>query len=150
MKSSKSENLYNLALELMPGGVNSPVRSFSGVGGTPPFLSKGNGAYVTDVDGNEYLDFLGSWGPLILGHAHPSILSALQNAVSDGTSFGAPTEGEVELASMIKSSMPSMEMLRLVSSGTEATMSASRVARAYTSTDKIIKFNGCYHGHVDR
>ena len=149
MKSSKSENLYNLALELMPGGVNSPVRSFSGVGGTPPFLSKGNGAYVTDVDGNEYLDFLGSWGPLILGHAHPSILSALQNAVSDGTSFGAPTEGEVELASMIKSSMPSMEMLRLVSSGTEATMSAIRVARAYTSRDKIIKFNGCYHGHVD-
>jgi glutamate-1-semialdehyde 2,1-aminomutase len=133
----------------MPGGVNSPVRSFGGVGGTPPFISRGEGARVWDVDGNEYVDFLGSWGPLVLGHAHPAIVEAVREAAADGTSFGAPTERELELAELINRAMPSIEMLRLVSSGTEATMSAIRMARAFTSRPKIIKFSGCYHGHAD-
>ena len=133
----------------MPGGVNSPVRSFGAVGGTPPFLAKGNGAHVWDVDGNEYVDFLGSWGPLILGHAHPAIVEAVQRTAVDGTSFGAPTAAELELAELITRAMPSIEMMRLVSSGTEAAMSAIRMARAYTGRSKIIKFNGNYHGHAD-
>jgi len=133
----------------MPGGVNSPVRSFGGVGGTPPFLTKGKGAQVWDADGNKYIDFLGSWGPLILGHAHPAVVEAVQRVAADGTSFGAPTEGELTLAELISIAMPSIQMLRLVSSGTEATMSAIRLARAFTGRPKILKFNGNYHGHSD-
>ncbi len=149
MDHTLSEALFARAQGLMPGGVNSPVRSFGGVGGSPPFIARGKGARVWDVDGNEYLDFLGSWGPLILGHAHPAIVEAVQQAAANGTSFGAPTEGEVELAERIRAAMPSIEMMRLVSSGTEATMSAIRTARAYTGRDKVLKFNGCYHGHAD-
>ena len=149
MNNARSEALFARAQGLMPGGVNSPVRSFGGVGGSPPFIARGQGARVWDVDGNEYLDFLGSWGPLILGHAHPAVVAAVQEAAADGTSFGAPTEHEVELAELVRAAVPSIEMLRLVSSGTEATMSAIRVARAYTGRDKVIKFNGCYHGHAD-
>jgi glutamate-1-semialdehyde 2,1-aminomutase len=133
----------------MPGGVNSPVRSFGGVGGTPRFLARGNGSHVWDVDGNEYVDFLGSWGPLILGHANPVVVEAVQKAAADGTSFGAPTEKELQLAELITSALPSIEMMRLVSSGTEATMSAIRMARAFVGRSKIIKFNGNYHGHAD-
>jgi len=149
MDHKLSKALFSRAQGLMPGGVNSPVRSFGGVGGSPPFIARGEGARIWDVDGNEYLDFLGSWGPLILGHAHPAIVAAVQKAAADGTSFGAPTEGEVKLAERIVASVPSIEMLRLVSSGTEAAMSAIRTARAYTGRDKLIKFNGCYHGHAD-
>ena len=133
----------------MPGGVNSPVRSFGGVGGIPPFLARGKGSRVWDVDGNEYLDFLGSWGPLILGHASPAIVEAVQKAAAEGTSFGAPTEQELQLSQLVTDALPSIEMMRLVSSGTEATMSAIRVARAYVGRSKIIKFNGNYHGHAD-
>ena len=129
--------------------MNSPVRSFGGVGGTPPFLAKGKGARVWDVDGNEYVDFLGSWGPLILGHAHPAVVEAVQRTAAGGTSFGAPTECELTLAELITSAMSSVQMLRLVSSGTEATMSAIRMARAFTGRPKILKFNGNYHGHAD-
>jgi glutamate-1-semialdehyde 2,1-aminomutase len=146
---SRSEELFQRSQKLMPGGVNSPVRSFGGVGGTPPFLTRGRGSRVWDVDGNEYVDFLGSWGPLILGHAHPAIVEAVQRTAADGTSFGAPSEGELHLAELITRAMPSIEMLRLVSSGTEATMSAIRMARAFTGRSKILKFNGNYHGHAD-
>jgi glutamate-1-semialdehyde 2,1-aminomutase len=146
---SRSEELFARSQKLMPGGVNSPVRSFGGVGGTPPFLTKGKGAQVWDADGNKYIDFLGSWGPLILGHAHPAVVEAVQRVAADGTSFGAPTEGELTLAELISSAMPSIQMLRLVSSGTEATMSAIRLARAFTGRPKILKFNGNYHGHSD-
>ncbi|MEX2431177.1 MAG: glutamate-1-semialdehyde 2,1-aminomutase [Dehalococcoidia bacterium] len=149
MDLSRSEALFARSQKLIPGGVNSPVRSFGGVGGTPPFIARGKGARVWDVDGNEYVDFVGSWGPLVLGHAHPAIVEAVQRAAADGTSFGAPTEGELELAELVNRAMPSMEMMRLVSSGTEAAMSAIRVARAFTGRPKIIKFNGCYHGHAD-
>ena len=149
MIHTRSEELFARSQKLMPGGVNSPVRSFGGVGGTPPFLARGAGSHVWDVDGNEYVDFLGSWGPLILGHAHPAIVEAVQRSAQDGTSFGAPTEGELHLAELITGAMPSIEMLRLVSSGTEATMSAIRMARAFTSRSKILKFNGNYHGHAD-
>lgn len=149
MDLSRSEELFTRSQNLLPGGVNSPVRSFGGVGGTPPFLAKGNGARVWDVDGNEYLDFLGSWGPLILGHAHPAVVEAIQRTAAGGTSFGAPTEGELDLAELITSAVPSIQMLRLVSSGTEATMSAIRMARAFTGRPKILKFNGNYHGHSD-
>ena len=149
MDLSRSEELFARSQKLLPGGVNSPVRSFGAVGGTPPFLAKGKGARVWDVDGNEYVDFLGSWGPLILGHAHPAIVEAVQRAAANGTSFGAPTEGELELAELITGAMPSIEMLRLVSSGTEAAMSAIRMARAFTGRPKILKFNGNYHGHAD-
>jgi glutamate-1-semialdehyde 2,1-aminomutase len=149
VQHSRSDSLFSRAQEIMPGGVNSPVRSFANVGGTPPFIARGQGPYIWDVDGNKYLDFLGSWGPLLLGHANEAVTRAIQSAVVSGTSFGAPTENEVELAEMINRAFPSMEMLRLVNSGTEATMSAIRVARAYTGRDKIIKFNGCYHGHAD-
>jgi glutamate-1-semialdehyde 2,1-aminomutase len=149
MNLSRSEALFERSQKLMPGGVNSPVRSFGGVGGTPPFLARGNGSHVWDVDGNEYVDFLGSWGPLILGHANPVVVEAVQKAAADGTSFGAPTEKELELAELITRALPSIEMMRLVSSGTEATMSAIRMARAFVGRSKIIKFNGNYHGHAD-
>ncbi len=149
MDLSRSEELFARSQKLLPGGVNSPVRSFGGVGGIPPFIARGNGARVWDVDGNEYVDFLGSWGPLILGHAHPAVVEAVQRAAAEGTSFGAPTEGELKLAELISDAMPSIQMLRLVSSGTEATMSAIRLARAFTGRPKILKFNGNYHGHSD-
>ncbi len=145
----KSEQLYQRASRLMPGGVNSPVRAFKAVGGTPPFIHSGLGSHFQDEDGNEYIDFVGSWGPLILGHAHPAIVRAIQEASARGTTFGAPTRIEVELAERIREAFPSMEMLRLVSSGTEATMSALRVARGFTGKKNIIKFEGCYHGHHD-
>ena len=149
MDLSKSQVLFSQAQILIPGGVNSPVRSFRGVGGEPLFIQRGKGSHIWDVDGNEYIDYLGSWGPLILGHAHPDVVTAVQKAAAGGTSFGAPTEAELELAQLINNAMPSMEMVRLVSSGTEAGMSAIRVARAYTGRDKIVKFAGCYHGHAD-
>ena len=149
MNLSKSQMLFSQAQILIPGGVNSPVRSFKGVGGEPLFIQRGKGSHIWDVDGNEYIDYLGSWGPLILGHAHPDVVAAVQEAAAGGTSFGAPTEAEVELAQLINNAVPSMEMVRLVSSGTEAGMSAIRVARAYTGRDKIVKFAGCYHGHAD-
>ncbi len=149
MNQTRSQELFNRSHKLMPGGVNSPVRSFNGVGGVPPFIAKGLGSKVWDVDGNEYLDFLGSWGPLILGHANPVIVDAIRSAALEGTSFGAPTEKELLLAELISTAIPSIEMLRLVSSGTEATMSAIRIARAYTNRNKLIKFNGNYHGHSD-
>ncbi len=149
MKLDRSEHLFSRSRKLIPGGVNSPVRSFGAVGGTPPFLARGEGARVWDVDGNEYVDFLGSWGPLVLGHAHPAVVEAVKAAAESGTSFGAPTERELELAELVCRAIPSIEMMRLVSSGTEAAMSAVRAARAYTGRPKIIKFNGNYHGHAD-
>ena len=149
MDRSQSDRLFARAQQAIPGGVNSPVRSFGGVGGHPAFIARGQGARVWDADGNEYLDLLGSWGPLILGHAHPAVVQAVQDAAALGTSFGAPTEGEVRLAEMICQAVPSMELVRLVSSGTEAAMTAIRVARALTGRNKLIKFNGCYHGHAD-
>ena len=149
METSESERLFAQAQSLIPGGVNSPVRAFRGVGGTPRFIRRGEGAYLWDVDGNRYLDFVLSWGPLILGHAHPRVVAALQEAVARGTSYGAPTAAESELAALVAGTVPSVEMVRLVNSGTEATMSALRLARAYTGRDKIIKFAGCYHGHAD-
>ena len=149
MRLDNSERLFARARRLIPGGVNSPVRSFGAVGGTPPFIVSGSGARIRDADGNEYLDFVGSWGPLVLGHAHPAVVEAVQRAAADGTSFGAPTERELELAELITRAMPSIEMLRLVNSGTEAAMSAIRIARAYTGRSKLIKFNGNYHGHAD-
>jgi glutamate-1-semialdehyde 2,1-aminomutase len=149
MNHSRSEELFACAQKLIPGGVNSPVRAFRGVGGTPPFIARGEGSHIYDVDGNEYIDYVLSWGPLILGHRFPPVIDALQEALAIGTSFGAPTEREVEFAELIRECVPSMEMLRLVSSGTEATMSALRVARGFTGRDLTIKFEGCYHGHVD-
>lgn len=149
MKTSKSERLFEKAQRLIPGGVNSPVRAFKSVGRNPVFIKKALGSKMWDVDGNEYIDYVGSWGPMILGHAHPAILDAIRAAASDGTSFGAATEREVEMAELICSIMPSVEMVRMVNSGTEATMSAIRLARAFSGKDKIIKFEGCYHGHAD-
>ena len=149
MQLAKSEALFAEAQRLMPGGVNSPVRSFRAVTGTPPFIASGSGARVTDVDDNEYIDYLGSWGPLVLGHAHPKVVAALVQAARSGSSFGAPVEQEVELAKLITGALPSIESLRLVNSGTEACMSAIRLARAFTGRDKIIKFAGNYHGHAD-
>ncbi len=149
MRLDNSERLFARARRLIPGGVNSPVRSFGAVGGIPPFIVSGSGSRVRDADGNEYLDFVGSWGPLVLGHAHPAVVEAVQRAAGNGTSFGAPTERELELAELIAHAMPSIEMLRLVNSGTEAAMSAIRMARAYTGRSKLIKFNGNYHGHAD-
>jgi len=145
----KSEELFGKALELMPGGVNSPVRAFRGVGGIPRFIKSASGATMTDVDGNTYIDYVGSWGPMILGHADPEIVAALQLAVTRSTSFGAPNELEVELAEEIIDAVPSIEMVRMVNSGTEATMSAIRLARGVTGRTKLIKFEGCYHGHGD-
>ena len=149
MNHSRSEELFARAQKLIPGGVNSPVRAFRGVGGTPPFIARGEGSHIFDVDGNEYIDYVGSWGPLLLGHRFPPVIDALREVLEIGTSFGAPTEREVELAELIRECVPSIEMVRLVNSGTEATMSALRVARGFTGRDLTIKFEGCYHGHVD-
>ena len=149
MKTSKSAQLFKEALQLIPGGVNSPVRAFASVGRIPVFIKNARGSKLWDVDGNEYIDYVGSWGPMILGHAHPQILRAVKKAADGGTSFGAATEREVEMAELISTVMPSVEMVRMVNSGTEATMSAIRLARAFTGRDKIIKFEGCYHGHAD-
>ncbi|NLL12437.1 MAG: glutamate-1-semialdehyde 2,1-aminomutase [Fibrobacter sp.] len=145
----RSEAAFEKARKIIPGGVNSPVRAFKGVGGIPVYFSKANGAFLTDIDGNTYIDFVGSWGPMILGHAFPSVIEQIVKAAQSGTSFGAPTEAETELAELIISMIPSIEMVRLVSSGTEATMSAIRLARGYTGRDLIVKFEGCYHGHGD-
>jgi len=147
--TKKSEKLFHRAQKHIPGGVNSPVRAFKSVGINPIFIQRGKGAYLWDVDGNKYIDYVGSWGPMILGHAHPEILKAVQQAMKCGTSFGAPTELEVTMAELITKMVPSIEVIRMVNSGTEATMSAIRLARAYTGKDKIIKFEGCYHGHGD-
>lgn len=149
MLTNNSRQLFERAQLSIPGGVNSPVRAWRGVGGTPRFITRGEGAHLFDADDNEYIDYIGSWGPLLLGHRHPEILDAIQQALSRGTSFGAPTEQEIELAELIRRMVPSIEMVRLVNSGTEATMSALRVARGFTNRDITIKFEGCYHGHVD-
>ena len=145
----RSESLYQRALRVIPGGVNSPVRAFRAVGGSPRFISRGSGPYIFDVDGNRYIDFVGSWGPLILGHAHPQVLQAISQACRHGTTFGAPCEAEVELAERVVAAYPGLEQVRFVSSGTEATMSAIRLARAATGRELIVKFSGCYHGHAD-
>lgn len=149
MERNKSTKLFLRAQKRIPGGVNSPVRAFMAVGGVPPFIKKAEGAYIFDVDGNQFIDFVGSWGPMILGHGHPDVIQAVQKSVNHGVSFGAPTEKEVILAEMIIDRVPGCEMVRLVNSGTEATMSAVRLARGITGKDKIIKFSGCYHGHSD-
>jgi glutamate-1-semialdehyde 2,1-aminomutase len=149
MTRALSEELFAEAVELMPGGVSSPVRAFRAVGGTPFFVERGEGAYLVDVDGNRYVDYVLSWGPLVLGHANPRIVTALEEALGRGTSYGAPSPLELELAVLIRTAMPSLELVRFVSSGTEATMSALRVARAFTGREKIVKFTGCYHGHAD-
>ena len=149
MEDSKSLAAWQKSQQFIPGGVNSPVRNFSKVGKHPRFIARGAGSKVYDIDGNEYIDYLASWGPLVLGHAHPSVVAAISSAASNGTSFGAPTTLETELAEIIVDAVPSIERVRLVNSGTEATMTAIRVARGYTGRDKIIKIDGCYHGHVD-
>lgn len=149
MKTTTSDSLFERAVKTIPGGVNSPVRAFKSVGRNPIFIKKAAGSRLWDEDGNEFIDYVGSWGPMILGHAHPAIVEAIQKAAVDGTSFGAATRREVEMAERISSFMPSMEMVRMVNSGTEATMSAIRLARAFTGKTKIIKFAGCYHGHAD-
>jgi glutamate-1-semialdehyde 2,1-aminomutase len=146
---SKSKQWFERAVGLMPGGVNSPVRAFRAVGGEPVFIASGNGSRMTDVDGNTYVDYVGSWGPLILGHCHPEVMEALAEVLQTGTSFGACTTREVELAEQIRKAFPSIQRVRLVNSGTEATLSALRVARAATGREKILKFEGCYHGHAD-
>lgn len=146
---SRSEELFAQAARVIPGGVNSPVRAFRAVGGSPVFIERANGAYMWDVDGKRYIDYVLSWGPMIAGHAHPQVLDAVQKKMRDGLSFGAPTAIEIELAEKICAIMPNMDLVRMVSSGTEATMSAIRLARGYTGRDKIIKFEGCYHGHSD-
>ena len=146
---SQNQQLFERAQKHIPGGVNSPVRAFRSVGGTPRFFVAGSGAHVTDADGRRYVDYVGSWGPLILGHAHPAVIAAVQEATLKGLSFGAPTESEVDMADLLCELLPSLEMVRLVSSGTEATMSAIRLARGYTGRDLLIKFEGCYHGHSD-
>ena len=145
----KSEELFARAQRVLPGGVNSPVRAFRAVGGTPPFLVRGKGCRVWDEDGREYLDFVGSWGPLILGHSHPAVLEAVAEALQDGLSFGAPTAREVEIAELLTEIVPNIDMVRMVNSGTEAVMSAVRLARGVTGREKLIKFDGCYHGHSD-
>jgi len=149
MKLSTSEALYERAVNVMPAGVNSPVRAFRSVGGTPIFMAKGEGATMEDVDGNRYLDFCGSWGPLILGHRHPAVQEAVMRVVRDGWTFGTPVRAEVELASLVVDKLAPLEMVRFVNSGTEAAMSALRLARGYTGRDLVLKFTGCYHGHVD-
>ncbi|MEE9542869.1 MAG: glutamate-1-semialdehyde 2,1-aminomutase, partial [Thermodesulfobacteriota bacterium] len=149
MGLKKSSGLMKRATKVIPGGVDSPVRAFNAVGGNPLFISSAKGARVTDVDGNTYIDYVGSWGPMILGHANSKVGSAVKRAVALGTSFGAPTELEIDLAKLTIKAFPSMDMVRFVSSGTEATMSAIRLARGYTGRDKIMKFEGCYHGHAD-
>ena len=149
LQLGKSEKAFDEAKRYMPGGVNSPVRSYRSVGSNPPFISSASGSRIYDIDNNEYIDYVLSWGPMILGHANPEVVASLQEAIPRGTSYGAPTLLETELAKKIQAFMPSMEMIRLVSSGTEATMSALRVARGYTGRDRIVKFVGCYHGHSD-
>jgi glutamate-1-semialdehyde 2,1-aminomutase len=146
---ARSRAAFARASQLIPGGVNSPARAFGAVGGEPPFIARGDGSYLFDIDGNKYLDYVGSWGPLILGHAHPRVVESAIEAVRAGSSYGAPCERETQLAELIRAAMPSVEMVRMVSSGTEAAMSAIRLARGFTSRDTIIKFAGCYHGHVD-
>jgi glutamate-1-semialdehyde 2,1-aminomutase len=148
-RTKTSEELFRAAAEVIPGGVNSPVRAFKSVGLPPRFIKSGNGCRIVDEDGNEYIDYVGSWGPLILGHAHPQILASIQEAMQHGTSFGAPTRREIEMAELITQIVPSIEMVRLVSSGTEAVMSAIRLARGFTGRTGILKFTGCYHGHSD-
>jgi glutamate-1-semialdehyde 2,1-aminomutase len=149
MKRTRSLELFEEAKKLIPGGVNSPVRAFGSVGSSPFFVAKASGSTVWDVDGNRYIDFMGSWGPMILGHAHPGVVRAIRKAAGRGTSYGAPTAAEVDMAGMITGAIPSMDRVRMVSSGTEATMSAIRLARGYTKREKILKFEGCYHGHAD-
>ena len=146
---SRNETLFEQSQRVIPGGVNSPVRAFKSVGGAPVFVARGEGPFIWDADGKRYIDYVGSWGPLVLGHAHPQVVSAVQNAAAKGLSFGAPTQAELEMAQWITRCLPSMEQVRLVSSGTEATMTAIRVARGFTGRPKIIKFEGCYHGHAD-
>jgi glutamate-1-semialdehyde 2,1-aminomutase len=149
VRRDTSERLFTEALELLPGGVSSPVRAFRAVGGSPLFVERGEGPYLVDVDGNRYLDYVLSWGPLVLGHAHPRVVAALERVLRDGTSFGAPSPLELELARLVRDAMPSVELVRFVNSGTEATMSALRLARAFTGRAKVVKFAGCYHGHAD-
>ena len=146
---TNSEKLFEQAVEVIPGGVNSPVRAFAAVGGIPPFIDRAEGAYLVDVDGRRYIDYVGSWGPMICGHAHPEIIAAVSETVHKGLSFGAPSPLEVELAQRICDLMPSIDLVRMTCSGTEATMSAIRLARGFTGRDKIVKFEGCYHGHAD-
>ena len=149
MSYEKSKTAFQEAQKHIPGGVNSPVRSFGSVGGNPPFIAKAAGSKLTDIDGNEYIDYVGSWGPMILGHAHPDVVEAIQKTAVLGASFGAPTELETEMAQLIKKLVPSIDMVRMVNSGTEATMSALRLARGYTGRNLVVKFEGCYHGHND-
>ncbi len=149
MKTDRSIQYFQEAQKLLPGGVDSPVRAFRAVGGQPLFIERGEGAYLFDVDGNRYIDYVLSWGPLITGHAHPKVVEAIRQAAMKGTSFGAPSPLEIELAKRVMEFMPNIEMIRFVNSGTEATMSALRLARAYAKRDKIVKFEGCYHGHAD-
>ncbi len=147
--NTRSKTLFDAAQQVIPGGVNSPARAFGPVGGDPRFIAKGEGARIVDADGTSYIDFVGSWGPLILGHAHPDIVAAVNAAAAGGTSFGAPTEIEVKMAQLVTEMVPSVEMVRMVNSGTEATMSAIRLARGHTGRNKIVKFEGCWHGHAD-
>ena len=149
MNISKSQELFHRAQESIPGGVNSPVRAFKSVGGTPIFIQRAKGAYMYDADGNQYIDYINSWGPMILGHAYEPVVKAMQKKAMDSSSFGAPTELEIEIAELIKSMVPNVDLIRMVNSGTEACMSAIRLARGYTGRNKIIKFEGCYHGHAD-
>jgi glutamate-1-semialdehyde 2,1-aminomutase len=147
--SSRNETLFARAQQSIPGGVNSPVRAFRAVGGTPPFLERAEGAYLWDADGKRYIDYVGSWGPMLVGHTHPAVVKAVQEAAARALSYGAPTEAEIELAELVKRLVPSIELVRLVSSGTEATMTAIRLARGFTGRELIVKFEGCYHGHAD-
>jgi glutamate-1-semialdehyde 2,1-aminomutase len=149
LNTTRSQDLFSAAQSLMPGGVSSPVRAFRSVGGNPIVFDRVKGAYAWDVDGNRYIDYIGSWGPAICGHAHPEVIKALHEALDKGTSFGAPCELENQLAALVIEAVPSVEMVRFVNSGTEACMSVLRLMRAYTGREKIIKFEGCYHGHAD-
>ena len=149
MIAPRSKVLFEEAKRLLPGGVNSPVRAFRAVGGDPPVIERASGCRLYDVDGNAYIDYVGSWGPMIVGHAHPAVVKAIQEAAGLGVSYGAPTPWETELAGMVVEAIPSIEMVRFVNSGTEATMSAIRLARGVTGRDRIVKFEGCYHGHAD-
>lgn len=148
-KDERSKQAFAAAQKVIPGGVNSPVRAFKSVGTTPLYIERGEGAYVYDIDGNEFIDYVASWGPLIMGHAHPEVVAALKEVAEKGTSFGSPTELETEMAQLVCERVPSLEIVRMVNSGTEATMSALRLARGYTGRNKILKFEGCYHGHAD-
>jgi len=147
--TSRNQTLFDLSQQVIPAGVNSPVRAFRSVGGTPIFVQRAQGARIWDADGKEYIDYVGSWGPMVLGHAHPDVIAAVQKVAANGLSFGAPTEAEYEIAALLCKALPSIELVRLVSSGTEATMTAIRLARGFTGRNKIIKFEGCYHGHAD-